>query len=183
SPRAVEQLKQNIARSGIVGSLVANNYKSSMIFVPLLDKDPRTGQRIDYHGLSRVLEEKIRARYELAQDLEKVRGRETAHIKIHVIGFAKLIGELIDGLLKVMLFFAIAAAIATAIIYAYTRCVRSTVLVIACSLVAVIWQLGLVALFGFELDPFSILVPFLVFAIGVSHGAQKMNGIMQDIGR
>jgi len=183
SPRAVEQLKQNIARSGIVGSLVANNYKSSMIFVPLLDKDPRTGQRIDYHGLSRVLEEKIRARYELAQDLEKVRGRETAHIKIHVIGFAKLIGELIDGLLKVMLFFGIAAAIATAIIYAYTRCVRSTVLVIACSLVAVVWQLGIVALAGFELDPFSILVPFLVFAIGVSHGAQKMNGIMQDIGR
>jgi predicted RND superfamily exporter protein len=40
-----------------------------------------------------------------------------------------------------------------------------------------------VALLGFELDPFSILVPFLVFAIGVSHGAQKMNGIMQDIGR
>jgi len=26
-------------------------------------------------------------------------------------------------------------------------------------------------------------VPFLVFAIGVSHGAQKMNGIMQDIAR
>ena len=183
SPQAVEQLKQNIARSGIVGSLVANNYKSSMIFVPLLDKDPRTGQRIDYHGLSRVLEEKIRAKYELAQDLEKVRGKETAHVKIHVIGFAKLIGELIDGLLKVMLFFGIAAVIATAIIYGYTRCVRSTSLVIACSLVAVVWQLGIVALTGFELDPFSILVPFLVFAIGVSHGAQKMNGIMQDIGR
>jgi hypothetical protein len=28
-----------------------------------------------------------------------------------------------------------------------------------------------------------MLVPFLVFAIGMSHGAQKMNGIMQDIGR
>ena len=26
-------------------------------------------------------------------------------------------------------------------------------------------------------------MPFLVFAIGMSHGAQKMNGIMQDIGR
>ena len=39
------------------------------------------------------------------------------------------------------------------------------------------------AALGFELDPYSILVPFLVFAIGVSHGAQKMNGIMQDIGR
>src|SRR5438067_1599004 len=183
SQKSVEQLKQNIARSGIVGSLVANNFKSTMIFVPLLDREPGTDQRIDYHGLSKVLEEKIRAKYELAQDLEKVRGKETPNIKIHVIGFAKLIGELIDGLIKVMVFFGIAALIATGIIYGYTRCVRSTALVILCSLVAVVWQLGLVALFGFELDPFSILVPFLVFAIGVSHGAQKMNGIMQDIGR
>ncbi|MCV6627813.1 MAG: MMPL family transporter, partial [Cellvibrionaceae bacterium] len=35
----------------------------------------------------------------------------------------------------------------------------------------------------FELDPFSILVPFLVFAIGVSHGAQKLNGVIRDVGR
>jgi predicted RND superfamily exporter protein len=184
SPGSVEQLKQNIARSGIVGSLVANNFRSSMIFVPLLDKEPGTGKRIDYHGLSRVLEEKIRAKYELAKNLESVQKKGAGpDISIHVIGFAKLIGELIDGLVKVMAFFGIAALIATAIIYAYTRCVRSTALVVACSIVAVIWQLGLVALMGFELDPFSILVPFLVFAIGVSHGAQKMNGIMQDIGR
>ena len=182
SAQGVEQLKQNIARSGIVGSLVANNFKSSMIFVPLLDKDVATGKRIDYRELSKVIEGKIRAKYEVSQNVERD-GAKTPNIKVHVIGFAKLIGELIEGLVKVMAFFGVAAAIATAIIYAYTRCVRSTVLVVACSLVAVIWQLGLVALFGFELDPFSILVPFLVFAIGVSHGAQKMNGIMQDVGR
>src|SRR4029079_6903870 len=182
SPQSVEQLKQNIARSGIVGSLVANNFKSSMIFVPLLDKDVATGKRIDYRELSQVIEGEIRAKYEVSQNVERD-GAKTPNIKVHVIGFAKLIGELIEGLVKVMAFFGVAAAIATAIIYAYTRCVRSTVLVVACSLVAVIWQLGLVALFGFELDPFSVLVPFLVFAIGVSHGAQKMNGIMQDIGR
>ena len=184
SPKSVEQLKQNIARSGLVGSLVANNFKSSMIFVPLLDKEPATGKRIDYRGLSKVLDEKIRAKYELARDLEKVRTTaETPMIRIRVIGFAKLVGEMIDGLIKVMAFFGAAALVATAVIYAYTRCVRSTALVIACSMIAVVWQLGLVALFGFELDPYSILVPFLVFAIGVSHGAQKMNGIMQDIGR
>ncbi len=184
SAQSMEQLKQNVARAGIMGSLVANNAKSSMIFVPLLDKEPGTGKRIDYHGLSKVLDEKIRDKYEFAKALEAtVKGKETPKIKVHVIGFAKLIGELIDGLFKVMIFFGVAALIATAIIYAYTRCVRSTALVIACSLIAVVWQLGLVSLFGFELDPFSILVPFLVFAIGVSHGAQKMNGIMQDIGR
>ena len=176
SHRATEQLRGNIARSGIVGSLVGNNYQSSMIVVPLLDKDPRTGQRIDYRVLSQQIES-IRNKHEQATD-----GKAPA-VKIHVIGFAKLVGDLIEGLFRVALYFAFAAAVAGAIIYYYTRCVRSTTLVLACSLVAVLWQLGLVAAFGFEIDPYSILVPFLVFAIGVSHGAQKMNGIMQDIGR
>jgi predicted RND superfamily exporter protein len=176
STRMIEQLRGNIARSGIRGSLVGNDFKSSMIVVPLLDKDPTTGERIDYRALSESIEA-IRAKHEAGAD------GKPATIRIHAIGFAKLVGDLIDGLFQVALYFGIAALIAAIIIYAYTRDVRSTALVIACSLIAVVWQLGLVALLGFELDPYSILVPFLVFAIGVSHGAQKMNGIMQDIGR
>jgi predicted RND superfamily exporter protein len=172
SPASVERLKLNIARSGIVGSLVANNFKSTMIFVPLLDRDPATGKPIDYASFSTAIEEKIRA-----SENGKFK------VRVHVVGFAKLIGELLAGMLQVILYFGAAAAIATLIIYLYTRCLRSTALVVACSVVAVVWQLGLVAALGFELDPFSILVPFLVFAIGVSHGAQKMNGIMQDVGR
>jgi hypothetical protein len=184
SPQATEKLRANIARSGIVGSLVGNNFKSSMIFVPLLEKDPASGKAIDYRGLSRILEDNVRAKYEMSRAIEqKVRSQETAGIRIHVIGFAKLVGELIEGLAQVMMYFGAAAVIAALIIFLYTRCVRSTVLVIACSVAAVVWQLGLVAALGFQLDPFTILVPFLVFAIGVSHGAQKMNGIMQDIGR
>ncbi|NNG65200.1 RND family transporter, partial [Pseudomonas fragi] len=69
------------------------------------------------------------------------------------------------------------------IIYLYTRCVRSTLLVVGCSLIAVVWQLGIIAWLGYAIDPYSVLVPFLIFAIGVSHAAQKMNGIMQDIAR
>ena len=184
SPKSVEQLRVNIARSASAGSLIANDLRSSMIFVPLLDRDPRTGTRLDYRGFSRLLEDNVRARYELAKTLEeKVRTKEAGKVKVHIVGFAKVIGELIEGLLQVMVYFGGAALIATLIIFAYTRCIRSTLLVIGCSLGAVVWQLGLIALLGFELDPFSILVPFLVFAIGVSHGAQKMNGIMQDIGR
>ena len=185
SLQSVQQLRMNIARSGIVGSLIGNNFKSSMIFVPLLEKDPVTGKSIDYHAFSRQLEDKLRNRYEFSgQGVSHSSGEEgKGPIKIRVIGFAKLVGDLIDGLMQVMLYFGVAALIATAIIFYFTRCARSTALVISCSVVAVVWQLGLVALLGFELDPFSILVPFLVFAIGVSHGAQKMNGIMQDVGR
>lgn len=171
SAKATEQLRVNIARSGSVGRYVGNDFKSSMIFVPLLDTDPATGKAIDYRALSRVLEDNIRAKF------------EGPGVRVHIIGFAKLVGELIDGLAQVMGFFAAAAAIAIAVIFSYTRCLRSTVLVVSCSVAAVVWQLGMVAGLGFELDPYSILVPFLIFAIGVSHGAQKMNGIMQDIGR
>ena len=174
SPASVDALKLNIRRANIVGNLVANDFRSSMVFVPLLEKNSETGKPLDYDAFSQELEQQVRAKYEKAG-----KGK----VKIHVIGFAKLAGDLIAGLVKVASFFLGAALIAALIIFLYTRCVRSTVLVVACSVVAVVWQLGLVRLLGFELDPFSVLVPFLIFAIGVSHGAQKMNGIMQDVGR
>ncbi|MBF6024121.1 MMPL family transporter [Lysobacter niastensis] len=173
TPASVDALKLNIRRANIVGNLVANNFRSSMVFVPVLERNPETGARLDYQAFSQRLE-KVRTKYEKASN---------GKVRIHVIGFAKLVGDLIDGLVKVASFFLAAALIAALIIFLYTRCLRSTLLVVACSVVAVAWQLGLVRLLGFELDPFSVLVPFLIFAIGVSHGAQKMNGIMQDVGR
>ncbi len=170
---SVERLRQNIMKAGLVGNLVANDFKSAMIIVPLLDVDPATGKPIDYWALSRAIESNVRDRYETAD------GR----FKVRVIGFAKIIGSLLDGILKVIMYFGAAIAIAAAILFYFTRCVRSTGVVLLCSLIAVVWQVGLLRLLGLGLDPFSVLVPFLIFAIGVSHGAQKMNGIQQDVGR
>jgi predicted RND superfamily exporter protein len=185
SPSDIEQLRQNITRAGIVGSLVASDFKSSMLIVPLLDKASATGQSINYHQFSRMLEEQLRDKIEFAGDSAARQAGEEGkgHYKVRVIGFAKLIGDLIDGLIQVMMFFGLAVVTSLVIIYAYTRCVRSTLLVVGCSLIAVVWQLGIVAWLGYAIDPYSVLVPFLIFAIGVSHAAQKMNGIMQDIAR
>lgn len=182
--KSVELLRLNIARAGIVGSLVANNFKSTMIVVPLLDKDPGTNKPLDYQRFSRLIEENIRVKYQTPlQQIATPGGDNTGAIKIHIIGFAKLVGELIEGMTQVLTYFGVAAGITAAAIFFYTRCIRSTLLVLVCSLIAVVWQLGLVAALGYEFDPYSMLVPFLIFAIGVSHGAQKMNGIMQDVGR
>lgn len=168
STASIDTLKLNVLRSGIVGSLVGSDHRSSMIFVPLLDRDATTGKDLDYRVFRDKLAE-IRAKH------------ETGNIRVRVIGFAQLVGDLIHGLTQVLSYFLIAAAIATLIIYVYTRCVRSTTIVVACSLVAALWQLGVMKLLGLVIDPYSVLVPFLIFAIGVSHGAQKMNGIMQDV--
>ncbi len=173
-PEDIEQLRRNIARAQLQGSLVSRDYTSSLVFVPLLEKDGNTGKLLDYRELSAQLET-IRAKY--ATDTEG------GKLEIRIVGFAKIMGDLLDGLMQVLGYFAIAVVIAGCILFGWTRCWRSTVLVLACSLIAVVWQLGLVTWLGYALDPYSILVPFLVFAIGVSHGAQKMNGIVQDIGR
>jgi predicted RND superfamily exporter protein len=170
SSASMAKLRQNVARAGIVGSIVGDDLHSSTIFLPLLDHYADSGKPLDARAVHDAIEQ---IRHDYARD----------GIDIHVIGFAQLVGDLIHGLLQVAFYFAAAAAIASAVIYGYTRCVRSTALVISCSLAAVVWQLGIVHLLGIDLDPYSILVPFLIFAIGVSHGAQKMNGIMQDIGR
>ncbi len=79
----------------------------------------------------------------------------------------------------VVMFFGIAFGITLVLLYWFTWCMRSTIGVLVTTLVAVIWQLGLMHLVGFGLDPYSMLVPFLIFAIGISHGVQKINGIAQ----
>jgi predicted RND superfamily exporter protein len=169
SPESLVALAANIARSGEIGQIVSLDAHSTVIYVPLLANTP-DGRPLSYTDFSGKLDA-LRDKY------------EQQGLKVHITGFAKLVGDLIDGVRAVLLFFALAVAIAAAMVFWYTRCIRSSLLVVAASLVAVVWQLGLLPTLGYTLDPYSILVPFLVFAIGMSHGAQKMNGIMQDVGR
>jgi predicted RND superfamily exporter protein len=168
-PESLQALRTNVQRSGEIGQIVAPDGRSSVLFVPLMARDGE-GRAIDYVALSNQIEA-LRAEFE-------PRG-----VEIHITGFAKLVGDLIAGLRQVLVFFGVAIVIAAGMVLASTRCLRSTLLVVVSSLIAVVWQLGMLPLLGFALDPYSMLVPFLVFAIGMSHGAQKMNGIMQDIGR
>jgi len=170
SPTAIQQLRYNIERSGEIGKLVSFDQGSSIIQVPLLAHNPITSTSLDYAQFADYLD-KLRAKY------------ENRGIDIHITGYAQIVGDIINGLYQILLFFLLAVTITVVVLYAYTRSFRSTFLVIGCSLLAVVWQLGALPLLGIDLDPYSILVPFLIFAIGISHGAQKMNGITQDIGR
>ncbi|WP_278929962.1 efflux RND transporter permease subunit [Pseudomonas qingdaonensis] len=172
SPDSLEQLRNNVLKSGQVGRLVANNFKSSIVDVPLLESypdpnDPGRQIKLDYQAFSHQLEDLIRNKFEA----------QNPNVKIHIVGFAKKVGDLIDGLMMVVMFFGIALVITWVLLYWFTWCIRSTIAVLITTLVAVVWQLGLMHAVGFGLDPYSMLVPFLIFAIGISHGVQKINGI------
>ncbi|BCW86907.1 Multidrug resistance protein MdtC [Alphaproteobacteria bacterium SO-S41] len=100
---------------------------------------------------------------------------EPAPFKVHIIGTAKALSDIIEGAKEVIKFFAVAFFLTVAAVWWYCRSWSLTLLTVGCSLVSVFWQFGIIALLGFGLDPLAILVPFLVFAIGVSHGIQQMN--------
>jgi predicted RND superfamily exporter protein len=170
SPAQLEIVRQHVLKTGQIGQLVSGDFTSSIIYVPLMETDNITGRPIDYGRLARSLDT-IREKY------------SRQNVTLHIVGFAMVEGDMINGVGVILGFFSVSIAIAASILFWYTRCVRSTALVVSASLAAVIWQMGLLRLLGFDLNPYSVLVPFLIFAIGMSHGAQKMNGVMQDIGR
>lgn len=169
NPAALELVAANVEKAKIVGRQVSSDYSCAMVTAQLLDLDPETGEPLDTLAIAADLEEKLRGQY------------ENDKTSIHIIGFAKMIGDVADGAKDVLLFFAIAIVITAFMVYFFCKSLMLTFLPLLCSIIAVIWQLGLLTVIGFGLDPMSILVPFLVFAIGVSHGVQMINAVGKDV--
>jgi hypothetical protein len=90
-------------------------------------------------------------------------------------------GDIADGAASVIVFFGVAFVITGLLLYWYSRSLALTALSLICAFAAVIWLLGLLPVFGLGLDPLSILVPFLIFSIGVSHAVQMTNAWKLDV--
>ncbi len=155
----LELVRENVLKSGRVGRLVSNDHQAAMVSAELLEIDPSSGARLDYVVVSRQLED-IRARF--AGD----------GLDVHIIGFAKAVGDITEGARGVLMFFLVAFAITAVLLYFYSGSVRLAALTLLCAMIPVVWLMGLLPLVGFGIDPMSILVPFLIFAIGVSHAVQ-----------
>lgn len=164
----VETISRSAIQGGFVGTLVSRDQSSAMITAELKEFD-LDGNRLDYVEFNRVLEEEIRQPF------------EDADFEIQIIGFAKQIGDIADGAASVLKFCLLALVLTGIAVYWYCRSMRFTLLVILCSLASLIWQFGTLKLLGYGLDPLAVLVPFLVFAIGVSHGVQQINFIVREI--
>ncbi|HUS25452.1 MAG TPA: hypothetical protein VM369_10935, partial [Candidatus Binatia bacterium] len=98
-----------------------------------------------------------------------------ANVNIHIIGFAKVVGDVAAATVEVVGFFGLTLFITLLLLWFYCGSLRIALLPLGCAVLAVIWELGMLHLFGFGLDPFAILVPFLVLSVGVSHGVQITN--------
>jgi predicted RND superfamily exporter protein len=162
TPEQLQLVRENLLKSDWIGRLVSNDHSSAMVVATLMENDPETGERLDLQQVAAELE-KVRAKYE--------QGDTT----VHVIGFAKAIGDIAKGAAGVLLFFGLAFVITSILLFWYSGSLMITALALICAIVPVIWLLGLLPVFGLGLDPMSILVPFLIFSIAVSHAVQMTN--------
>jgi uncharacterized protein len=180
TPEALDRVRENILKAGIRGRLVANDFSGALISAIVLEKDA-TGKPIDPIQVARDLESKVR---------DHIQGNEVfvqAHsssiigspVDVHMIGFAKVVGDIADGAMSVIVFAIVTILLTLLAVWYYVQSLKVAVVPIVCSIIAVVWQLGTLVLLGYGIDPLGLLVPFLIFAIGVSHGVQKISAVKE----
>jgi predicted RND superfamily exporter protein len=167
------RVKENILKANIVGRLVANDFSGAMVSAQLLDADPETGEPIDYISVSQALEQKVRDRIQGAGIDVTV----NVPVSVHMIGFAKVVGDIADGAMSVITFAVVTVFLTLLFVWIYIQSFRIALVPVVSSLVAMVWMLGLLVLLGYGVDPLGILVPFIIFAIGTSHGVQKISAV------
>lgn len=169
TPEMFDIVRGNVGKGGHVGRYTTKDQRGAMIYAELLEVDPVTGVKLDYQKVATELENNIRGKY------------QDADIQVHILGFAKVVGDVIDATLTVVMFFIGTLFMTMILLWLYIGNFKLAMLPLICSVIAVIWEFGLLRMMGFGLDPFAILVPFLILAVSVSHGVQYVNAWVGEI--
>ena len=164
TPEHLAQVRDNIRKAGIIGRLVANDFSGALVSAIVLDTDAQ-GRPVDPIRVAHELESRVR------------KPLEGNGIDVHIIGFAMVVGAIADGAGSVLLFAIITVVLTLLAVRVYCQSWRVAFVPVFCSAIAVVWQLGALVLLRFGIDPIGLLVPFLIFAIGVSHGVQKISAV------
>jgi len=155
------QIEKNIALGGLIGLLVSMDMKSALINAEIYE----TG--VDYLSVYRQLNE-IRDKY------------SDDDISIGVNGFAMVAGFVNDALPKIVLLFGLSILITFVVLYRCFRYLRLALLPLFSGGLSVLYALGITQLIGLSLDPMTTIIPFLVFAIGASHGIQMVKRYLEE---
>ncbi len=163
APAAVEDLSSRITlapASKAEASIL--NFRENVLRVK---SDPT---KLDYNKVGDYLE-KLRTKYE----------KDGVHV--HIIGFAKIVHDMTRAALQVAGFFMLTLVITGVLLWIYCGSFKLGLIPLGSSIVAVVWEMGALRCLGFGMDPFAILVPFLILAVSVSHGVQYVNAWVDEV--
>lgn len=155
------QIEKNIALGGLIGWMVSMDMRSALIYAEIYESG------VDYLSVYRKLNE-IRQKY----------SDDDIHIGIN--GFAMVAGFVNDALPKIVLLFGFSILITFLVLYRFFRYARLALLPLFSGGLSVLYALGVTHLIGLSLDPMTTIIPFLVLAIGTSHGTQMVNRYLEE---
>ncbi len=155
------KIHDNILLAQLKGRLVSMDMKSALITAEVYE----TG--VDYLSVYRQLNQ-IREKYS-SQD-----------VTIHINGFAMVVGFVNQALPKILALFGLSIFVTFVILCRCFRRLSLAMLPLFSGGLSVLWSIGIARLAGMTLDPMTTIVPFLVFAIGVSHGIQMVKRYLEQ---
>ena len=149
----IYELRQRIVRNPLVyGPMVSKDFKSTLIQA---DFESDVSSREIFKYLRNL-----------------IKSEENGNHKIYLAGQPILEGWLDYYLPRMSFIFGLMFVIMAIILYVAFRSKRGVILPLASATMATIWGLALMSIFGYNLGPTTILVPFLVLALGISHSVQ-----------
>lgn len=157
----LSKIHDNILLAQLKGRLVSMDMKSALITAEVYE----TG--VDYLSVYR----------QLNQIREKYSGED---VTIHINGFAMVVGFVNQALPKILSLFGLSIVITFVILCRRFRRLSLAMLPLFSGGLSVLWSLGIARLTGMTLDPMTTIVPFLVFAIAVSHGIQMVKRYLEQ---
>jgi hypothetical protein len=114
--------------------------------------------------------------------IQKLRNEEAAPgYRIHVTGQPMLVGWAYQYLDQVIQIFLFTALIMISLLIFYFRKAYGVLIPLAGVIVSCIWGLGIISLFGYNLDPLGLVIPFLIVARAMSHGIQLVERYYQEL--
>jgi len=161
SAEEMERLKETIVRNPMIyGPIVSKDFKSTLIQA---DFESDVSSRRIFRRVRQIIEEE-----------------KDSNNRIYIGGRPILEGWLDFYIPRMGKIFLGTLIVMIVILYIAFRSKRGVLLPLASSLMATVWGLGILTISGYKLGPTTILTPFLVLALGISHSVQFIKRYYED---
>ena len=167
---SIARIRADAFKGGYRGKLFGLDGKAAMIHASILPQMP-DGTVPDLIAVGNELETKIRKKF------------ERDGIAVRIIGFTKFVGDIANEAYDVLAFFALAFAASALALWYYSRSLALTLIAVFVSIASIVWLLAIVHLAGLRLHPLGLVIPFLIYIIGVSHGVQQINRFLAAVAK
>jgi hypothetical protein len=170
--RVLREIPQDLAQMQGLKKRIINNPN---VYIRMVSRDFKSTL------IQADFESGVSSRYIFRKLQEIAQREEDTNTTIHLAGRPILEGWIdfyLPRMLGVLLFIVIVMGV---ILYLTFRSKRGVILPLLDSSLATLWAMGIITLLKIRLDPSTMLVPFLILALGVSHSVHAMKRYYEEM--